>query len=434
MRGLRHFLTLFCITTVAISFFSCNDDENEVDIDLNREDARIRSVEFLNFDLGEQTMVINDVESIIFNYDSLGMGVVDTAVVTYIYGYTSQPKIQYLEDGEWKSFTNGQRLDLSEPLQILSTSEDGVNQKRYTLEIRIHTYDVAAFTWEQLATISDYSSLVSQKAITVGSEYRWYCANESGQNLLYQSTTGADWSMKELSSEAMDWSTLLYDETSFYVMGMDGAVYSSTDGISFAKAEFGKQPETLLFVNNGRVWAIAEGSDGKSLFSKSVDADEFEEVCSLPSNFPTENIVAFTAMSGRTSLAYLYATETDGGVVWTVDEKGNVFQLLAPGTIPALVNPMPFVYDNTLGLIGGEENGKISSKCYVSYNSGKSWKLDTHKDLVEIGNGISQAGLIVTSRNGELMLIGGKSAQGYQTTVWKGVLNKLNEDELIYGK
>ena len=66
MRGLRHFLTLFCITTVAISFFSCNDDENEVDIDLNREDARIRSVEFLNFDLGEQTMVINDVESIIF--------------------------------------------------------------------------------------------------------------------------------------------------------------------------------------------------------------------------------------------------------------------------------------------------------------------------------------------------------------------------------
>jgi hypothetical protein len=32
------------------------------------------------------------------------------------------------------------------------------------------------------------------------------------------------------------------------------------------------------------------------------------------------------------------------------------------------------------------------------------------------------------------MLIGGKSAKGYQTTVWKGVLNKLNEDELIYGK
>jgi hypothetical protein len=60
--------------------------------------------------------------------------------------------------------------------------------------------------------------------------------------------------------------------------------------------------------------------------------------------------------------------------------------------------------------------------------------LDTHKDLAEIGNGISQAGLLVTSRNGELMLIGGKSAKGYQTTVWKGVLNKLNEDELIYGK
>lgn len=434
MRGLRHFLTLFCITTVAISFFSCNDDENEVDIDLNREDARIRSVEFLNFDLGEQTMVINDVESIIFNYDSLGMGVVDTAVVTYIYGYTSQPKIQYLEDGEWKSFTNGQRLDLSEPLQILSTSEDGANQKRYTLELRVHEYDVAAFTWRKLATIPDYTSLVSQKAITVGSEYRWYCANESGQNLLYQSTTGVDWSVKELSSEAMDWSTLLYDQTSFYVMGMDGAVYSSTDGISFAKAEFAKQPENLLFVNNGRVWVIAEGSDGKSLFSKSVDADEFEEVCSLPSNFPTENIVAFTAMSGRTSLAYLYATETDGGVVWTVDEKGNVFQLLAPGTIPALVNPMPFVYDNTLGLIGGEESGEISSKCYVSYDCGKSWKMDNHKNLGEVEGGISQAGLIVTSRNGELMLIGGKSAQGYQTTVWKGVLNKLNEDELIYGK
>ena len=136
----------------------------------------------------------------------------------------------------------------------------------------------------------------------------------------------------------------------------------------------------------------------------------------------------------NTDVVYFESSISKYASIEFKDEKGNVFQLLAPGTIPALVNPMPFVYDNTLGLIGGEERGEISSKCYVSYNSGKSWELDTHKDLAEIGNGISQAGLLVTSRNGELMLIGGKSAKGYQTTVWKGVLNKLNEDELIYGK
>ena len=96
---------------------------------------------------------------------------------------------------------------------------------------------------------------------------------------------------------------------------------------------------------------------------------------------------------------------------------------------------MPFAYDNTLGIIGGElADGEFSTKCYVSYNSGGTWNEDKHKNLgINVG-GISQAGLFVTSRNGEMIIIGGKMANGYSTSVWHGVLNKLKEDELIYGK
>lgn len=434
MSGLRQFLTLFCIATVALSLSSCKDKDDEVDTDFNLEDPRIRDVSFYNFDIGDQTMVINDVESIIFNYDSLEMGVADTAVMTYIFGYTSSPKIKYMKDGEWQDFSNGQRLNLSKPLQILSISQDGANQKNYTLELRVHTYDVAAFSWDKIASIPDYSSIVSQKALIVNGKYLWYCANESGNNFLYQSSTGLEWDVKELSSDGLNWNTLLYDQKSFYVMGEDGGVYTSSDGISFEKTTFETAIETLLFVNNGVMWAVAEGDKGKAFYSKTIDATEFKEGQLLPDNFPTENLISFTAMSGSTNLAYIYANEANSGVVWSMDENGNVFQLLKSGKIPALKNPMVFAYDNTLGIIGGETADGISNKSYVSYNSGMSWSEDKHKDLTKVKNGLSQAGLFVTSRNGELMLIGGKSAEGYQTIVWKGVLNKLNEDELIYGK
>lgn len=430
MRRFKYLLALFCLSLVVAPFVSCDDDDEETDKDLNNDDARIRSVRFFSLD-SDMKVVINDVEGIIFNYDSLSYGTKIDSVLVYFYGYTSSPSIKFLDNGEWKDFSNGDKLPLAKPLSILSTSVDGTQQKNYTIDVRVHCYDVDAFSWEKLATIEDYKTIVAQKAIITDNGYLWYCSNDEGKSFQYKSSDGNDWSMTELTIEGLNWNSLVYDGSLFYVMDEQFSIFSSNDGVEFEPYASNLSEVQFLFVNNNTLWVVADNA----FWVKTDDVEPLERVQDLPAGFPTENLLAFAAKSGRTELAYIYSTSDRGTIIWAVDENGNAFKVLHEGKIPVLKSPMPFAYDNTLGIIGGElADGEFSTKCYVSYNSGGTWNEDKHKNLgINVG-GIAQAGLFVTSRNGEMIIIGGKMANGYSTSVWHGVLNKLKEDELIYGK
>lgn len=413
-----------------ILVMSCKEDETYVD--LNKDDPRVRSV--LLFNQKDLSFVVNDVENIIYNYDSLAYGSDLTNMRFYFYGYISSPTIKYKSesDKEWKKFENGSSIDLSSPIMILSTSEDGANQKKYKLDLRVHKYDVAAFTWVNKNSIELEDVVSSQKSLTNEGEWLWFCSTKGGQNYCFSSKDGGDsWTKKELDNHSYNWNSLVLFNNKLYVQDENKDLYeASYSSLSFSKKDDIKV-DYLLFEVDGLLWAIADSS----LYTMGKEESELVKLCPIPSEFSYENLMTFTTESASTQLGYLYSTKNGKGFIWSVDYKGNFYQLVSSdNALPYLENPMVYIYDKTLGIVGGKmSDGTYSPVCYASYDSGVSWSEDWHKKLTGSLKNLNNAGVFVSSNNGELVLVGGNLGDKASSIVWEGVLNQLINDKLIYG-
>lgn len=419
------FLTSICV--------SCDKEEEVQETDYNLEDPRIRSVKFLNFS-HEIDFVTNDVESVIYNYDSISHGSDVSKIKAYFYGYTSQPTISYKSpsDSDWKPFSNGSYMDFSEPLEIRSISQDGANSKEYRFDLRIHKYDVEAFTWKKISTIELSSPVISQKGLTFDGLFYWFCNTSANENFRFVSTDGLVWEQTGFNSEThFIWETLSLFNDSLWIQDESGDIFVAPKGsCSFAKTDIPKV-DKLMFNLDNKLWAII----GDSLYALKPGAGQFVAMSLIPSDYSKENLVTFTAASGYTEVGYTYATANEGGVIWSIDYKGSFNQLVeSTASVPYLEKPMVYIYGKTLGIVGGKlKNGEFSKKCFASYNSGVTWSEDWHKNLTEELQGIEKAGVFVSSSFGELLLVGGNKDAKANPSVWKGVLNQIIADENNYG-
>ena len=414
----------------ALSLAACDDDDDDTDVS-NTDDPRIRLVKLVGI---SNEFVINDVENLIFNYDSISKGTDVSGVYVYFYGYTSTPSIAYKTSvmSEWKNFSNGDKIDFSDGVFIMSTSQDGSARKEYKFDLRIHDYDVEAFSWEKYTTIDLSDKVVSQKSLSMDGDFYWFCRTEGGQCYRFLSSDkGQSWSKKEVSVENALWETLSVFNDSLWIQLSDGSlVTSDKESLSFSKRKTACSIDRLLFEVNGDLWAIS----GSSVYAMKPDSADFSCVNTLPSDFSVEDATTFTAASGFTQLGYIYSVKDGQGTIWSLDYKGNLCLLLpADGTIPALTNPMVYIYNKTLGIVGGTlSDGTLSTLCYTSYSSGKTWTEDSHKDLSNNIGGIEYAGVFVYSDDGQLIIVGGNDANGASSIVWKGVLNQITADNLNY--
>ncbi len=420
---------LFALALVSPLFVACDDDENDTNESKNLSDPRIRTMVID----ATSKIVVNDVEAIIFNYDSLDKGTNLTSCHPYFYGYISQPTIQYKKDGNWIEFKNGSALDLSNKVEILCTSQDNSAQKTYTIDLRVHNYDVSAFTWEEYATIGITSRIASQKSFTYNEKKLWFCTDENGTSSLFFSTDLKDWTKKDLNIADANWTSSAILGDSIFVQKDDSTLYAANLGdLTFSEFPTSAQIGKILFTIGDNLWAIGDNGNGRSLLSKKEG--EFQAQSTLPTEFPTENITTFTSPSGYTSLGYLFATQNGYGTIWSIDSKGNARVLQQPdGTIPFLKNPNVFQYSEMLGIVGGEnEDGTYSSLCFSSNNGGAKWVHDWHKDLKGETEGLANSGTFLLSTQGEIIFVSGNTASNVSNKIYVGVLNKLTADDLNY--
>lgn len=421
---------LFSLVAMAPLFASCGEEEDTTLEYKNLDDPRIRSMRLNNV---LEDFVVNDVDQIIYNYDSLNVGTNLTAIKTRFYGYTSQPTVQVKKGNEWVLFKNGSTLNLTSPVEILATSEDGSHQKKYTIQVRVHNYDVAALTWEKFGTIDVKNTITSQKSFTKGSNNLWFYADETGASHLMTSSDLKTWKESALPMVDADWNSSAILGDTIYVQNTNGEIYAGNlNTLTFNAFTSSVKIDKILFAIGTKIWALAKEGEGYALYEKGTG--DFQKKATLPSDFPTENLVSFTSASGYTSLGYIYATQNGNGTVWSIDSKGNTRVLQNPdGALPYLKNPILFQYENLLGIVGGElADGTRNNKCYASQNCGASWSYDWHKDLISENATLSNAGTFVLSEEGEIVFVGGNTTNGVSNIIWKGVLNQLTADDLNY--
>lgn len=426
---LRNLLLYISAFTLAAINSSCKDDDEE-----EAPDPRIRRVIFSQ--LGSSVEFnVNDVECKIFNYDSLTYGTRVDSLYPTIYGYSDNKiAFQYSYDGiNYIDFRNTMAMDFSKPVKIISTNTKDNSQKEYTLEVRVHKYDVDAFQWTNAGVISGLEeTILSQKSI-MHNDLMWQFYQTNNACKVVTSKDGAQWQNSTVEApETLELSTLCNIDDSLFVQGKSGAIYAA----NFTSLQFSKfdaiTSGQLLYSLNKQIWML----DGKELKSYSKNG---EAKISQPihEDFVVDTVRSFTAPSGNTILGYLYAKKGDKAEIWGADRYGNMECLTNTSAgIPYMDKAITFVLGNsTLGILGGiSTDGKYSTTCYSSSNSGLTWSIDQHKDLSNTVGALADAGLFQIDDKGEFLLIGGQAANGPSNKVWALRLKKLLLDEAFLNK
>lgn len=372
--------------------------------------------------------VINDVEAKIYNYDSLEYGTRVDSLSPNIYGYgANELKIHFTYDGtNFIEYKNKVVMDLTNPITVYSTASDG-QQKSYTMEVRVHKYDVDAFEWRNVGTIASIGETIESHKSMTYKDTMLYFIQSSSKCAVMTSTDGKIWIEKSVvAPEKLLFSSLCNIGDSIYVQGESGAYYAANmNGFTFS-AYNAISNGRLLYSLNNLLWVI----DGNSINAYTTNGT-LKSTTAFPAELSSDTIRPFTSQSGYTSLGYLYVKKGDNAEIWATDRYGNIECLTnASSNLPYLDKAIIFSYDKALGIIGGiDKNGKYSSECFLSDNNGLSWNNDWHKDLGEVVGTIADAGIFVTSNKGEMLLLGGQTENGASNVIWSARLKQILQRE-----
>jgi len=437
MKITKFLLIVFLLSGVVLS--SCKKDE-EKDNTVT-DDPRIRTMSINGL---TATFVVNDVEGLIFNYDSLSYGTAVNKLRPEFTGHGGKLSFQYkYGNGEWREFSND-TLDFSfQRVFFKSIAPDSSYTKEYRIEVRVHKYDVEAFTWKKNEkTLPVQGKVVSQKAVFYGQKYYFFYRNEADKSYVITSEDGDNWiEAGEIAINDPDWTTLtsMYQSVTFAVQAA-GELYvcdDLSDG-NFSFRPFDTElPEGVtlqvpLFTLGDNFWVIAKEADHSFLYSL-TEGGEYQKGVSLPSGTPVENITTFVSPSGSTTIGYIFGGKNanGNGTAWGIDVNGNIIELTSnPSALPALSYPTPLFFGSRLYLAGGVTSGNYSNRFYASPNSGVAWSNDTHKILPAQ---LAKGSIFEYERN-KIILIGGENRSGFSPNVWKAVLNQEILDDIILNR
>jgi len=448
---------LFIAILLPVALFSCKKDKDE-DNKIVIDDPRIRT---MSISALPTTFVVNDVEELIFNYDSLAYGTPIKSLHPVFAGYGGALSFQYKygENGQWKDYENYGKTTVNfdstigaKKLEVFfkSIAPDTAYTKVYKIDIRVHKYDVDAFEWEKVGTLPVQGTVVSQKAVFYNQKYYFYYRNELGKSFVLTSENGENWEDEgEIAIDNPNWATLtsMYQLQTLVVQA--GIELYKCDDVSKNPLTFTPINATLsegdilqvpLFTLGNIFWIIANQAGTNYLYSLVNGSNEFQQGVALSGRVPVENITTFVALSGNTTLGYIFGGEgilrndTIFGTVWGADVNGNVMELSQNQTVfTHSIYPMPLFFGNKLNIVGGITMGKYTDQFYVSPNSGATWLNDTHKTLPEEIGAIAKGSIFQYERN-RVILIGGETKNGFSPNVWKGILKREILDDIINGR
>lgn len=427
------------LASLSLSVFSsCDDDDDSDSNKLNYSDPRVRTMSIAGI---ERTFIINDVEESIYNYDSLSFGTNIKALHPEFNGYQVKTNIFYDSAGVWKTYPKDTsfKLDFSQKVKIRSLSVDSTQFKDYTINLRVHKYDVEAFEW---LAISDNATVISEtgneKSVFANGMYHLFVTN--GENTSYlTSKDGATWELisTETYEATPDWRTLTVFNDKFYVeMGND--LYESNCDQKFASSSLqtpsGFVSSKPIFTLGNRLWFIAQAEDKTNALCFASTTDSALTISrTIAEKISYENLTATVSASGNSNLGYIFSQAQDSScIILSVDKSGFIINPCQGTTFPYHEGMTIFSYEKLLCVMGGKNaNGEFINETYSSNDSGLSWKKNPHRIMPGNGQFVNSQVFIDQAKN-SILLVGGNHGDNGKFA-WKGILKQFIIDDILYG-
>lgn len=426
---------------------------------------------------------------VIFNADSLPKGTkVSRLIPSITFANTmTSAELSFRKDNRVDTvvdyLSNPQdSIDFTSPVTLKVTAENGTSTFSYTIKVNVHTVDPDTLGWALISTStlpSRFSDPVKQKTVWHNSSA--YCLVEENDGSFTISSC-ADlneglWDKQEFSPGFYpDVESFSSSDDSFYLLADNGDLYSSSDCLSWE--DTGIEWYSVIGGYGSYVLGLQFVDD--SFYFTQYPAADGEAVKSVPGNFPVSKSSQLGII--ETDWAENPIAILAGGVmangdfssdIWGFD--GNNWAILNSSALPALESPMLaryVVYKDTPAafakrefdawlLFGGVfDDGSFNSVVYTSIDNGVTWnvaadsmqlpedfprlknsdvivaKYPLSADLNDawsvtrsaLNNDYTINGTEITWDCPYLFVFGGylpDYQSGVNTTVWRGVLNRL---------
>lgn len=393
---------------------SCNsDDDTTYSTDTGYTSEMLySSTAITSFSLQADDDVLENLDSVyftidlegqrIFNADSLPLGTDVSKLVPEI-GTSDASKvvISYTDtDGEPQEVEydseDPDTICFNSPVTVAVTSYNGNYTRSYTISVNVHKQEPDSLCWGDMA----YSALPAIKsvtdAVTVEKSNKVYCYTTNGS--AYQraytddpSEAPANWTYESVTfGFTPNLQTLTTTEEAFYVLANDGALWSSTDGLSWSST--GKTWTWIYGAYQNRVVGVA--NNGSEYINATYPEPAGFNATTIDPAFPiggTSQMFTFTtewssAPQGIIAGGHI-ADGTLSSAVWGYD--GNSWAKFSDMPLELALDGMSlFPYftfktdtDNwetttisTVFAMGGRAaDGTLNREVYISRDLGLNW-------------------------------------------------------------
>lgn len=344
------------------------------------------------------------------------------------------------DDEAWRIYSRTDSIDLTSPIQLRVHASDGQSNTLYTLKINVHQMESDSMRWTRVATAADVlDSMKRTQAFKLQGEACLLGAQTDGIYLA-QHTADTVWT-KALTNLPLSaqLNTLRSTDSKLFISTEEGALYQSTDGLSWET--FGAQLPNmqLVAVTNERLYALSGGY----LWRSNHSAQQWEketvyegERGKLPNKilagltYERSNGVQHVVMMGQNeavndSACVVWDKTWDDlnpadSTAWQYYEVGVENQFVCP-----LVEQLQVVnFDNRLYAFGGKAlkgwpEWTPLGKALYSLDYGLTWRTEKMWSLPESLAGCK--GLVTVTLDGKnnLWIIAGNE-------IWRGKINRLS--------
>lgn len=398
--------------------------------------------ESTSFSAGDVLMSINQRTRVIENHDSLLYGShVERILVTIKYtGIDLAYRPVGNTDEKWTTYRTTDSVDLSKPLQLRVTANDGKSETLYTLKVNIHQQDGDSLKWNHVQVADDlFGSMAEMKATCLNG--RVMVLGKTGTEIqLAEANAQGDWKKQSTNLPInVELQTLRCFNGKAYISTADGSLYTSTDAAQWAQLGTSVDGLQLIAVTSNRLYAKV----GNSLRRADLDASNWDAEESLDGesadNLPTNilDAVVTTRNNGaqRITMVGESNSSTDSTLVvwsklWSSEKKQDAspwmfYNLDEMGALPCPrlrdFNMMHY-NDNIMALGGAPKTGFSGSEAldyfYTSKDNGLTWRTEFTLRLPKEAKGATTPIATTVDDEHYIWIITGNN-------VWRGRLNRL---------
>ena len=415
-------LSILIILFTVLFFASCLDSDEKYEYSSND----VISFFALPDILGKQYFfTIDQIKGTIYNRDSLPFSsdtIIDKILIKQInyVGYiTSEDTLfNYLADS----------VDLRKPLEITSHAPDGTHKRDYTIKVNVHQQDPDSLCWTTLAKDFTNQALKGDhKTIIFKNTIKAYNKEHVFSSSL---TDGKNWKSETLSGlpSTIKLQTLTVHNDKVYAVNTEGDLFSSEDGILFAKEDelSNKEIITLLYSEDEDLYVITKEMDenGKEkLYFSGIDTNtsSWSKYSVVSKDFPLENlsVTQYTTSpeAGRIIIAGKPSKPETPTIPWFTTSGEEWYDMKTDNqdlNCPYIEKPTIIYYNKNVYMFGEPFEDIYSSREAIN------WRITESKFLYPTEFKGRTNYSMVADENGYLWI-----TWGDEDEVWRGRVNKL---------